>query len=73
MTLVNRLKDLRMRIVREDPFSCDEERAAAAETLEKAEQLIRMQKITINKLSKTLREAAVLSEMQRNGMKWFTE
>lgn len=72
MTLVNRLKDLRMRIVREDPISC-EERAAAAETLEKAEQLIRMQKITINKLSKTLREAAILSGMQRNGMKWFTE
>ena len=72
MTLVNRLKDLRMRIVREDPLSC-EERATAAETLEKAEQLIRMQKVTINKLSKTLREAAVLSEMQRNGMKWFTE
>lgn len=66
-TLVSRLKDLRMRIVREDPLSC-EERAATAETLEKAEQLIRMQKVTINKLSKTLREAAILSEMQRNGM-----
>ena len=66
-TLVSRLKDLRMRIVREDPLSC-EERDAAAETLEKAEQLIRMQKVTINKLSNTLREAAILSEMQRNGM-----
>lgn len=66
-TLVSRLKDLRMRIVREDPLSC-EERAAVAETLEKAEQLIRMQKVTINKLSKALREAAILSEMQRNGV-----
>lgn len=66
-TVLSELKDLRMRIVREDPLSC-EERAAAAETLEKAEQLIRMQKVTINKLSKALREAAILSEMQRNGV-----